>query len=104
MANLVGGIASAAVDYTGQVIANVVYDKRVSASAFSNIDIGDMAISFGEGFVTGGGNIVKKVATKVAVAVVSEVARNAVDVEVGNANAVVGNASSSIVKKILEED
>ena len=58
LANLVGGIASAAVDYTGQVIANVVYDKRVSASAFSNIDIGDVAISFGEGFVTGGGNIV----------------------------------------------
>ncbi len=94
MANLVGGIASAAVDYTGQVIANVVYDKRVSASAFSNIDIGDVAISFGEGFVTGGGNIVKKVATKVAVAVVSEVASNAVDVEVGNGNGVTLDVNS----------
>ena len=94
LANLVGGIASAAVDYTGQVIANVVYDKRVSASAFSNIDIGDVAISFGEGFVTGGGNIVKKVATKVAVAVVSEVARNAVDVEVGNGNGVTLDVNS----------
>ncbi len=94
LANLVGGIASAAVDYTGQVIANVVYDKRVSASAFSNIDIGDVAISFGEGFVTGGGNIVKKVATKVAVAVVSEVACNAVDVEVGNGNGVTLDVNS----------
>ena len=84
VANLVGGIASAAVDYTGQVIANVVKDKEVSTSAFLNVDVGDMAISFGEGFVTGGGNIVKKVATKAAVAVVSEVARNAVDVKVGN--------------------
>ena len=84
VANLVGGIASVAVDYTGQVIANVVHDKEVSTSAFLNVDVGDMAISFGEGFVTGGGNIVKKVATKVAVAVVSEVARNAVDVKVGN--------------------
>ena len=53
-----------------------------------------MAISFGEGFVTGGGNIVKKVATKVAVAVVSEVARNAVDVEIGNGNGVTLNVNS----------
>ncbi|MDE6147028.1 MAG: hypothetical protein K2G18_03095 [Bacteroidales bacterium] len=94
LANLVGGIASAAVDYTGQVIANIVHDKEVSTSAFSNIDIGDIAISFGEGFITSGGNIVKKVATKVAVTVVSEVVRNAVDVEIGNGSGVTLDVNS----------
>ena len=94
MANLVGGIASAAVDYTGQMIANIVKYKGISASSFLNVDVGDVAISFGEGFVTVGGNIVKKVATKAAIAVVSEVARNAVDVEVGNGNGVALDVNS----------
>ena len=94
VANLVGGIASAAVDYTGQVIANIVKYKGISASSFLNVDVGDVAISFGEGFVTVGGNIVKKVATKAAIAVVSEVARNAVDVEVGNGNGVALDVNS----------
>ncbi len=93
LTNLVGGLASAAVDYVGQAAANVI-TGGFNADVFTNIDIGDIAISFAEGFVTSGGNLVKKVVTKTAVAVVSEIARNAVDVKIDNDNDVTVKTNS----------
>lgn len=88
LVNLIGGVASAVVEYAGQVVANVAKNGEISTSAFTNVDVLDIAVFFAEGFVTSGGNIVKKAAAKAAVAVVSEVARNAVDVEVGTKDGV----------------
>ena len=80
LANLVGGVASVAVEYAGKVIENLI-DKGVQGSEiFTNVDISDLGAAFVEGFLTSGTNIVKKAATKVAVGVASEVIRNTVDI------------------------
>ena len=103
VANLVGGIVSAAVDYAGQVIGNFINEKS-GVEAFTNVDIVDLGVSFAEGFVTAGGNIVKNVAVKATVAVVSEVVRNTVDVktdESGGLTTEVKSAPEVVTKTVI---
>lgn len=103
MANLVGGIVSAAVDYAGQVIGNFINEKS-GVEAFTNVDVVDLGVSFAEGFVTAGGNIVKNVAAKATVAVVSEVVRNTVDVETdesGGLTTEVKSAPEVVAKTVI---
>ena len=85
LTNLIGGVASALVDYSGQVLANFVGGEK-GLSAFTKVDVADLGVSFAEGFVTSGGNIVKKALTKTAVIVASEVTRNAIDLTVNDNN------------------
>ena len=82
LANLIGGVASVAVEYAGQVIGNLIDEGWQRADTFTNVDITDLGVAFAEGFVTSGTNIVKKVATKVAVGIAGEVIRNTVNVNV----------------------
>jgi len=81
LSNLVGAAAGALVEYGGQVAANVYATKSLSLSSFTdNIDVGDIGLAFGEGFLTSGGSIVKNTLVKATVVVGSEVARNFLDV------------------------
>ena len=82
LANLVGGVASVVVEYGGQVIGNMIEKGEIKGAAFTDVDITDLGVAFAEGFVTSGTNIVKKVATKVAVGIAGEVIRNTVNVNV----------------------
>ncbi|MPM49239.1 hypothetical protein SDC9_95967 [bioreactor metagenome] len=59
LSNLVGAAAGALVEYAGQVAANI-HTQGLSTSAFTeNIDVADIAIAAGDGFLTSGGSIVK---------------------------------------------
>ena len=82
LSNLVGAAAGALVEYGGQVAANVYATKSLSLSSFTdNIDVGDIGLAAGEGFLTSGGSIVKNALVKTTVVVGSEVARNYLDVK-----------------------
>lgn len=82
LSNLVGAAAGALVEYGGQVAANVYETKSISLSSFTdNIDVGDIGLAAGEGFLTSGGSIVKNALVKTTVVVGSEVARNYLDVK-----------------------
>ena len=81
LSNLVGAAAGELVENRGQVAANV-YENGWSTSAFTdNIDVGDIGLAAGEGFLTSGGSIVKNALVKTSVVVGSEVARNYLDVK-----------------------
>jgi RHS repeat-associated protein len=75
--NLIGLAIGAAVEYGGQVAANMIENGPSWSNLTDNIDLGDIALSAGEGFITSGASTLAKVTT----AVVSEVARNAIDVK-----------------------
>jgi RHS repeat-associated protein len=78
-----GALAGAAVEYTGQVIANAYEGKRGS-EMFTDIDVLDVAVAAGEGFVTNGASAVRGVVAKGAVKLTAEIVRNAADVKVQN--------------------
>jgi len=94
-----GGLIGAAVEYGSQVAANV-YENGFTASALTdNIDVGDIAISAVEGFVTSGGSVVKNLVVKGGIKVASEIARNAIDVKNGTVttNSVKSTAINTVV-------
>ena len=80
--NFVGGIVSAGVEYGSQVIGNIV-SNRFSVESFTNVDVFDIGVAFGEGFITSGTNVARRVITKAAVELTGEIARNTVDIQVG---------------------
>ena len=82
LANFVGGFVSAGVEYGSQVIGNIFSDG-FSVESFTNVDVFDIGVAFGEGFITSGTNVARKVITKAAVELTGEIARNAVDVKIG---------------------
>ena len=83
LSNIVGGFVSAGVEYGSQVIGNVFSDG-FSADAFTDVDLFDIGVAFGEGFITSGTNVARKIVTKSAIGLAGEVARNALDVEFKN--------------------
>ncbi|MBO5014486.1 MAG: hypothetical protein J6C92_01610, partial [Bacteroidaceae bacterium] len=83
LANFVGGFVSAGVEYGSQIIGNIV-SNGFSVESFTNVDIFDIGVAFGEGFITSGTNIARRVITKAAVELTGEIARNTVDVQVGD--------------------
>jgi RHS repeat-associated protein len=92
-----GAFVGAAVEYVSQVVANRFEGKAWSES-FTDIDVGDVAISAGEGFLTSGTSAVRSVVGKAVVTVGAEVIRNAVDVKkdgvkVNDAKSVVRNTA-----------
>ena len=82
LANFVGGFVSAGVEYGSQVIGNIV-SNGFSVESFTNVDVFDIGVAFGEGFITSGTNVARRVITKAAVELTGEIARNTVDVQVG---------------------
>lgn len=94
---LIGALIGAAVEYGGQVAANVYEGKDLNES-FTDIDVGDVLISAGEGFLTSGTSAVRSVVGKAVVTVGAEVVRNTVDikkddVKVNDAKSVVRNTA-----------
>lgn len=85
LSNVIGGLIGAATEYGMQVVGNI-YSKGLSLNAFTNVDIADIGIAAGEGFLTSGGSVIKRVATKAVVSVGSEVLRNTIDVKVDAEN------------------
>jgi len=82
LSNFVGGFVSAGVEYGSQVIGNIFSDG-FSVKSFTNVDVFDIGVAFGEGFITSGTNVARKVITKATVELTGEIARNAVDVKIG---------------------
>ena len=82
LSNFVGGIVSAGVEYGSQVIGNI-FSNRFSVESFTNVDVFDIGVAFGEGFITSGTNVARRVITKAAVELTGEIARNTVDIQVG---------------------
>ena len=82
LSNFVGGIVSAGVEYGSQVIGNIVSDGFLVES-FTKVDVFDIGVAFGEGFITSGTNVARRVITKAAVELTGEIARNTVDIQVG---------------------
>ena len=78
--NIVGGFVSAGVEYGSQVIGNF-FSRGFSVDAFTDVDLFDIGVAFGEGFITSGTNVARKIVTKSAIGLAGEVARNALDVE-----------------------
>ena len=82
LSNFVGGIVSAGVEYGSQVIGNI-FSNGFSVESFTNVDVFDIGVAFGEGFITSGTNVARRVITKAAVELTGEIARNTVDIQVG---------------------
>lgn len=76
-----GAVIGAAVEYGGQVAANL-YEGKSLKDSMTDIDVGDVLVSAGEGALTGGISAVRSVAAKVAVTVGSEIIKNTLDVKV----------------------
>jgi hypothetical protein len=94
---LFGALVGAAVEYGSQVVSNRLKGKEWSES-FTDIDVGDVAISAGEGFLTSGTSAVRSVVGKAVVTVGAEVIRNTIDVKkdgvkVNDAKSVVRNTA-----------
>ena len=83
LSNFVGGFVSAGVEYGSQVIGNIL-SGEFSADDFTNVDLFDIGVAFGEGFITSGTNVARKVITKATVELTGEIARNAVDIKIGS--------------------
>ena len=80
LTNLIGAAVGAGVEYIGQVATNILTDQKIQFSDFTNIDIADIGIAAGEGFITSGGSAVRNAFAKVAVSIGTEVLQNAVDI------------------------
>ena len=92
---IIGAVAGAAVEYTGQVIANSVRDGGFSVeNLYQNIDSGDIGLSAAEGALTSGGSVIKGL-VKGAVVVGSEVVRNTVDI---TSDGVEINSTGNVIK------
>ena len=78
--NLLGAVLSTVVDYGCQVASNLIYNDGHLLDAFTDVDLADLGVAFVEGFVTSGGNIVKKVATKAVVELAGSVVGNTFDI------------------------
>ncbi len=77
--NIVGGFVGGLVEYGGQIVANR-YEGKDWKESFTDIDVADVTISAGEGFLTSGTSAVKSLARKTIVTLGSEVLRNKFDV------------------------
>jgi RHS repeat-associated protein len=91
---VVGALVGAAVEYGSQVVANRFEGKSWSES-LTDIDILDVAISAGEGFVTSGTSAVKGVLRKAAVTIGSEGIRNTFDAKIDGMKI---NDSKNVIK------
>lgn len=97
--NIIGAVVGAAVEYGSQVAANV-YENGFSSEAFTkNIDVADIAIAAGEGFLTSGTSAVKNVVAKTAIKVGAEIVRNAVDVKDGEVST--NSVKSTVVNTVI---
>jgi hypothetical protein len=108
---LFGALVGAAVEFGSQVVSNRIEGKSWSES-FTDIDVADVAISAGEGFLTSGTSAVRNLVGKAAITVGAEIVRNAVDVKksgvkVNDAKAVVRNTAIGLtiagVSKVVPE-
>jgi len=106
---LFGALVGAAVEYGSQVAANV-YEGKGLQESLTDIDLGDVAISAGEGFLTSGTSAVRSLVGKAVVTVGAEVIRNSIDVKkdgvkVNDAKSVVRNTAVGLttagVTKVL---
>jgi len=81
--NLIGAVLGGAVEYGGQIVGNIM-TKGFIPSAFTEIDVADLAVAMSEGFVTSGGSIIRNAMTKTLIGVGTEVLQNAVDVKISS--------------------
>lgn len=97
VANIVGAVAGAAVEYVSQVVYNVI-DGNLSLTAFTkDIDVLDIGLAAAEGFLTSGTSIVRRTAAKVAVSVGTEALSNALDMNTGSNGTLQVNEVGDIV-------
>lgn len=100
LANMVGAVASTAIEYAGQVASNLVSGQSISQS-LTNIDVLDLGVAAAEGFVTSGTNIIKKAATKTAVSIGATLVTNTFDVNMkGESN--VSDAKYAVMNTVVD--
>jgi RHS repeat-associated protein len=90
-----GAVIGAAVEYGGQVAANL-YEGKSLKDSMTDIDVGDVLVSAGEGALTGGVSAVRSLVKKTAITVGAEIVKNTLDVKVkgGKPNVKVNDAKS----------
>lgn len=81
VSNAIGAILGAMVEYVGQVTTNTLKNGFSLANFTDEIDVGDILISAGEGFITSGTSVIKNSIAKTTVKLGTEVLRNAVDIK-----------------------
>ena len=103
VSNVIGALLGATVEYTGQVVNNIITDG-LSLSNFTQVDAGDILVSAGEGFITSGTSAIKNGIAKATIKLGAEVLRNAVDVNndsSGNFEVSINSAQETIVNTSL---
>jgi RHS repeat-associated protein len=99
--NCVGALIGGLVEFGSQAITNYSEGKSLRESV-TDIDIGDVALAAGEGFLTGGTSAIKSIVVKGAITVGAEVVRNTVDVKIQNGKPQINvNKTPNVVKNTI---
>ena len=94
--NLIGAAAGAAFEYTGQVAGNFFGGKR-GWDAFIDVDVSDIIVAAGEGFITSGASVGKSIAKRAAITLGAEVIRNTVNYNVKDNNLSINNIDEIVI-------
>lgn len=94
--NLIGAAVGAVVEYSGQIVGNYMLGKR-GWDAFIDVDISDIIVAAGEGFITSGASAGKSIAKRTAIAVSSELIRNTMDFYVGDSRPSINDIDEIVV-------
>ena len=97
LSNIVGAVVAAGVEYGAQVAANFISGKK-GYEAFTAVDVFDIAVAAGEGFISSGTSIVKNHLAKQAINVGAEILGNTIDLNLTKgSDALDFNSMSQIV-------
>ena len=69
------------IEHGSQVIGNII-SNGFTVEPFTNVDLFDVGVAFGEGFITSGTNVARKIVAKGAISLAGEIAQNTLDVQV----------------------
>ena len=95
ISNLIGAGLGVLTEYGGQVIGNIIENEEFSVSAFTDVDVADLLVAAGEGFLTSGGSVIKNVAGKALIGLGAEVVQNTFDAKVSLEDASIETSVSS---------
>ena len=95
ISNLIGAGLGVLTEYGGQVIGNIIENEEFSVSAFTDVDVADLLVAAGEGFITSGGSVIKNVAGKALIGLGAEVVQNTFDAKVSLEDASIETSVSS---------
>jgi hypothetical protein len=92
---VVGAVVGAAVDYAGQVTANMISGDSFVDALTDDISVGSILVSAGEGLITSGGSVLGKAAETAAKTTLKTIAKEGVKEGV---KAATGKALDNVIK------